>query len=100
MILRGDIFVEDLDILMYKGVYDIASGIITKIEEELIPSFIVEESLLFFEEKEEYEKCLEIKEFFDDNKEFLLDITREKWFGLEEKDKNKDSDNIEFYNNF
>lgn len=96
MILKGDIQVEDLDILMYKGVHDIATGVITKIEEELIPTFIIEESLLFFEHKEEYEKCMAIKVFFTENKEFLLDITREKWFGLEEKG----SDNIEFYNNF
>lgn len=41
------------------------------------PSFLIYESIKFFERKEEFEKCALIKNFFDRNISRVVKITRE-----------------------
>ena len=79
--IRGKLYIENLDIQMYQGIADIAENRLEKIDEELIPTFVIEEALSYFKEKEQYETCNSIKKFFLDNKKFTLSITRVEWFG-------------------
>ena len=74
---------------MYNGLYDLANNKIQKFDEELIPSFIVEEALDYFCELEKYEICREIKTFFEINKSYVVKSSRLEWFGIPEKKKQK-----------
>jgi hypothetical protein len=89
MKLKGKIEVSKGDILMYKGIYDLATNKIQKIDGELIPTFIIEESLTYFCDLEKYEFCQKIKSFFKENPTFTTPSTREDWFGINPKKKQK-----------
>ena len=53
-----------------------------RIEEELIPTFIIEEALNYYSQLEKYEVCQKIKIFFSNNSKYTIKITRAEWFGL------------------
>ena len=53
-----------------------------KIEEELIPSFIIEEALYYYSQLEYYEVCKSIKMFFSKNSKYTIQTTRAEWFGI------------------
>ena len=89
MKLKGKIHVEKVDIIMYHGLLDLADNKIQKIDEELIPTFIIEEALVYFCEHEKYEVCQKIKEFFQINTTYVTQISREDWFGINIKKKQK-----------
>lgn len=82
MRLKGNISTAKVDIMMYHGLYDLASNKIQKIDEELIPTFIIEEALMYFCELEKYEICHQIKQFFQNNPSFVIESTRLDWFGI------------------
>ena len=82
MKIRGKLKVENLDIQMYNGIADLAYKKKKKIDEELIPSFIVEEALEYYAKLEYYEVCQKIKIFFSKNSKYTINITRAEWFGL------------------
>lgn len=44
-----------------------------------IPDFVIYESLKHFEKKEQYEKCLVIKRFFDMNRSRIFHMSRNDW---------------------
>ncbi len=67
---------------MYNGIADLAYKKKSKIDEELIPSFIIEEALSYYSQLEYYEVCQKIKVFFSRNSKYTIDITRAEWFGL------------------
>ena len=89
MKLKGKANIEKIDILMYKGIYDIANNKKHKVDDELIPTFIIEESLFYFCDLEKYEMCQKIKQFFKDNQDFIVQSTREEWYGVNVKKKQK-----------
>ena len=89
MKLTGKIEIEKFDIMMYQGIASLANKKLKKLDEELIPSFIIQESLQYFCELEKYEICQKIKNFFDEHKTYIVDSSREEWYGLEVKKKQK-----------
>lgn len=89
MKLKGKIDIEKVDILMYHGIYNLASDKIQKVDEELIPTFIIEEALFYFCELEKYEVCQKIKNFFQVNPDFTVESSREEWYGISVKKKQK-----------
>lgn len=81
MKIRGKANIEDKDVLYYKCVAAVASDISKRIADELTPTFIVHEAIDYFSSLEEYEVCKSIKNFFDSNPAFFIDISRAEWFG-------------------
>ena len=82
MNIKDKIHPEKVDILMYYGLRDLADNKKQKIAEELIPTFIIEEALMYFCDLEKYEICQIIKTFFQNNSTFMVKSSREDWFGL------------------
>lgn len=82
MKIRGKLHIENLDVQMYKGIADLADKKKNKIDEELIPSFIIEEALYYYSQLEYYEVCQKIKVFFSKNSKYTIQTTRAEWFGL------------------
>ena len=82
MKIRGKLHIENLDVQMYKGIADLADKKKDKIEEELIPSFIIEEALYYYSQLEYYEVCKNIKMFFSKNSKDTIQTTRAEWFGI------------------
>lgn len=80
---------EKLDILMYQGLSDMADNKIQKVDEELIPTFIINEALQYFSELEKYETCHKIKSFFQIHSTFVVDSSRGDWYGVSVKKKQK-----------
>lgn len=89
MKLKGKIDIEKLDIMMYQGIHDLASNKIQKIDGELIPTFIIEEALFYFCDLEKYEKCMQIKTYFKNNPSYTIESSREDWYGIGTKKKQK-----------
>lgn len=89
MKLKGKIDISQVDILMYNGIYDLAINKIQKVDEELIPTFIISESLTYFCDLEKYEFCQKIQSFFKSNPEYTIESTREEWYGIGAKKKQK-----------
>lgn len=81
MRIRGKLNIKPEDEMFYNGVLRAAEDITKRIEGEKIPSFIVEEAILYFSDKEEYEICHKIKNFYEYNPAFFIDVTRASWFG-------------------
>lgn len=82
MKIRGKLHIENLDVQMYEGIADLADKKKKRIEEELIPTFIIEEALNYYSQLEKYEVCQKIKIFFSNNSKYTIKITRAEWFGL------------------
>jgi len=82
MRIRGKLNIKPEDIMHYNGVVRAAKDISKRIANELMPTFIIEESIMYFSDREEYEKCSIIKKFFEENPMFFVDITRVEWFGV------------------
>lgn len=83
MELRGKEHIEKMDVLMYKGIYALANNEIQKVDEELIPTFIIEEALAYFSGQEKYEMCQSIQSFFMAHPTFTIKSSREEWFGVD-----------------
>jgi hypothetical protein len=85
MKVRGKSNIEAKDVLYYKCVAAVASDISKRIADELTPTFIVQEAIDYFidyfSSLEQYEVCKSIKNFFDSNPSFFVDISRAEWFG-------------------
>lgn len=81
MRIRGKSNIEPLDIEYYKCVATVASDISKRISNELTPTFIVDEAMAYFHDKEEYEICHLIKTFYESNPSFFLEVSRAEWFG-------------------
>jgi len=82
MKIRGKLHIESVDVQMYEGIADLANKKKKRIEEELIPTFIIEEALNYFSDLEKYEICQKIKIFFFKNSKYTINITRAEWYGL------------------
>lgn len=89
MKIKGRENIEKVDVLLYNGIYNLADNKIQKIDEELIPTFIIEESLDYFCELEKYEICQKIKNFFKENSSYVIVSTREEWYGIPTNKKQK-----------
>lgn len=89
MNIKDKIHPEKVDILMYYGLRDLADNKKQKIAEELIPTFIIEEALIYFCDLEKYEICQKIKTFFQKNSTFIIKSSREEWFGINLRKKQK-----------
>lgn len=83
MKLKGNIPVEKVDIMMYQGIAALAESKIQKIDEELIPTFIIEEALNYFCELEKFESCQKIKVFFESNPTYIIQSSRAEWYGID-----------------
>lgn len=81
MRIKGKSNIEPIDIEYYKCVATVSGDISKRISNELTPTFIVDEAIAYFHDKEEYELCQQIKVFYDDNPTFFLKISRAEWFG-------------------
>jgi len=81
MRIRGKSNIEAVDIEYYKCVATVAGDISKRIANELTPTFIVDEAMGYFHDKEEYEICHKIKTFYDENPDFFLKVSRAEWFG-------------------
>ena len=82
MKLKGKLNIEQLDVKMYQGIADLATNKMRKVDEELIPTFIIEEALNYYCEREKYEICHKIKTFFKAHTNFIVQTSRADWFGL------------------
>ena len=82
MKLKGKLNIEKLDVKMYQGIADLAENKMHKIDEELIPTFIIEEALYYYCELEKYEVCQKIKMFFNSNAKYIIQSSRVEWFGM------------------
>jgi len=82
MKIKGKENIEKVDVLLYNGIYNLADNKIKKIDEELIPTFIIEESLDYFSELEKYEICQKIKTFFKEHSSYVISSSREEWYGI------------------
>jgi len=81
MRIRGKLDIKPEDILFYRSVASVSKDPSKRIADELTPSFIIEESIIYYSDIEEYEICQQIKSFYDKNPSFLLYISRAEWFG-------------------
>ena len=81
MRLKGKSNIEKEDILFYNCVASVAGDVSKRIADELTPTFIVDEAISYFNDKEEFEICHIIKSFYDNNPSFFIDISRVEWFG-------------------
>ncbi len=81
MRIRGKSDIEAEDILFYNCVASVAKDTSKRIADELTPTFIVEEAMAYFSDREEFEICQTIKTFYDNNPTFFIDISRAEWFG-------------------
>lgn len=81
MRIRGKSDIEPLDIEYYKCIANIAGDISRRVSNELTPTFIVDEAIAYFHDKEEYEICQLIKTFYEGNPTFFLEVSRAEWFG-------------------
>ena len=83
MRIRGKSNIEAEDILFYNCVASVAMDISKRIADELTPSFIIEEAMDYFSDREEYEVCQMIKKFYEENPAFFINISRAEWFGFD-----------------
>jgi hypothetical protein len=81
MRIKGKSNIEPADIENYKSVAIVAADISKRIANELTPTFIVEEAIAYFSDRDEFETCQQIKMFYESNPSFFLDISRAEWFG-------------------
>jgi len=81
MRIRGNSNIKPLDIKLYNCVVSVAKDITKRIADELTPTFIIDEAISYFSDKEEYEKCQLIKNFYNENPSFFIDVSRAEWFG-------------------
>ena len=81
MRIRGKSNIEAEDILYYNCVASVAKDVSKRVADELTPTFIVLEAIDYFADKEQYEICHTIKNFYDNNPSFFVDISRAEWFG-------------------
>ena len=65
MRVRGKSNIEAEDILFYNCVASVARDVSKRIADELTPTFIVDEAMSYFSDKEDYEVCQTIKKFYD-----------------------------------
>jgi hypothetical protein len=88
MRIKGKSNIEAEDILFYNCIASVAKDVGRRIADELTPTFIVDEAMSYFSDKEEYETSQTIKKFYDENPSFFIDISRAEWFGTANIKKN------------
>lgn len=81
MRIRGNSSVLDVDIRYYECIANVARDITKRVANELTPTFIVTEAIAYYQDREDYEVCKIIKDFYDNNPSFFLNTTRAEWFG-------------------
>ena len=81
MRIKGKSNIEPADVENYKSVAMVAFDVSKRIANELTPTFIVEEAIAYFSDRDEFETCQQIKLFYDSNPSFFLNISRAEWFG-------------------
>ena len=81
MRIRGNSNIKPVDIKFYNCVVSVAEDITKRIADELSPTFIIDEAMSYFSDKEEFEKCQLIKNFYDENPTFFISVSRAEWFG-------------------
>jgi len=89
MKLKGKANIEKVDVMMYQGIAALATDKLKKLDEELIPSFIIDESLSYFCELEKYEICSKIQTFFNLHNTYVVVSSRAEWYGFDGKKKQK-----------
>lgn len=67
--------ITDADLKMYHCLYEAVSNTPYTLK-KLIPTFLISETIFFFEKLEQYEKCKILKEFFDKHPNKRLSISR------------------------
>lgn len=67
---------------IYKNLHDMVMNNDPKLSHR-IPSFIINESIAFFERTEDYMKCHIIKKFSDENKKRIIQFERKDWMMLD-----------------
>jgi len=82
MRIRGKSNIEAEDILFYNCVASVAMDASKRVANELTPTFIIHEAISYFSSIEQYEVCIVIKKFYDDNPQFFIETSREEWFDL------------------
>ena len=74
---------QECELAILRNAVDLAENKIQKLDEELIPSFIVEEALYYYCELERYELCQKIKTFFSNNTKYTVESSRSEWYGID-----------------
>jgi hypothetical protein len=82
MNIKGKSNIEKVDVKMYQGIADLADNKMKKLDEELIPTFIIEEALNYYCDQQKYEICHKIKKFFEVHKNYIIETSRAEWFGF------------------
>lgn len=67
-----------LNAYLYSSLYNIVSRHGRNLA-KCVPDFIINESLRYFEKREQYEKCQAIKSFFDKNPKRRFAMSRNDW---------------------
>jgi hypothetical protein len=79
--VRGDMKMKErlgLNVFLYRSLHNMIQKESTDLA-KFVPNFIINESIKYFEKKEEYEKCKIIKDFFDDHPKRMLFMSKQDW---------------------
>jgi len=66
--------ITEVDIKVYYLLYE--TVVLSPHSLEDVPTFIINETIWFFENREEYEKCDDIKTFFEENSYLMVACSR------------------------
>jgi len=83
--MEGESKIRDRVHLRPKEWIDLYEKIVTSLKEapqnicKRVPLFIIRESIGYFERLEQFEKCLLIKNFADNNPRRIIKITKDEW---------------------
>jgi hypothetical protein len=85
--MKGRAKITDVDIKMYHLLFDAVSAAPTSLG-KTVPTFLINETIFFFERFEEYEKCGVLKKFFDRYPNKRLTISRKDYldFGWQQQE--------------
>ncbi|MDG1949884.1 MAG: hypothetical protein P8J32_03630 [bacterium] len=77
--MNGRAHITDVDIKMYHLLFDAVSAAPENLA-KTVPTFLINETIFFFENIEEYEKCGVLKKFFDRHPNKRLMMSRKDYF--------------------
>lgn len=66
--------ITEVDIQVYYLLYE--TIVLAPYNLEDVPTFVINETIWFFENREEYEKCDDIKTFFDEHPQLMVTCSR------------------------
>lgn len=69
--------ITDVDIKLYYLLHE--TVVLSSETLKNVPTFIIDETIQFFELREEYEKCDDVKTFFDENQHLVFRCTRKSY---------------------